>query len=106
MTDAVQIDTADDAARRVEYPAQSVIRDAYQRETFLDGARPGDREVLIRAGSVPVPGIVGNVQDPSRPVALIDHCAREYDLVTDERGEGRQSRQRDCLRAGARRDID
>src|SRR5205085_1123634 len=78
----------------------------YQGQAFFDAARPGDREMLVRAGSLPIPGIVRDVQDPGRSVAFVDRRARKDDLITNKWREGRQPRQGDGPRAGAGCDVD
>ena len=68
---------ATNPAGRVDDPADAVIGDAHQRQSFLDGAGPGDREMLIRTGAAPVPGVVGDIENPGRALLLVDDRAGE-----------------------------
>src|SRR4051812_35756685 len=45
--------------------------------------------MLAGAGGVAVPGVVGEVEEPGRAVGRLRRVARKYDLVTDERAQGR-----------------
>ena len=68
---------------------------------------PRHGEVLVGAGAAPEPGIVGDVEEPGRARAGVDHAAGEDHLVADQRAERRQARQaRWSARAGAGLEVE
>src|SRR4029077_6450017 len=58
IADRIEIHARNDPASRVDDAAYSIVRIADQRQAFFDRAGPGDREVLIWTGAVPVPGVI------------------------------------------------
>src|SRR5580704_7677621 len=57
-TDRIEGGMRKDAALGVDDPGNAVIGDADQRQPFFDGSGAGHREMLIRAGAAPIPGVV------------------------------------------------
>src|SRR5579885_1947545 len=94
------------AAIGVEHGGDAVIAVAHQRQALLHGAGPGDREMLVWARAVAVPGIVRDIEQPVRTVLLVHDGARKDRFVADQRTEWRDTGHGDGAGAIAGREID
>ena len=60
------------------------IRGTHERQSLLDGTDARLMEMLVRAGSIAEPGIIGNIEQPAGRLLSIPDCVGEYDLVADQ----------------------
>src|SRR5580693_5595165 len=67
-TDIVEPEPPDHPAIRVDHAGDAIICGADERQPLLDGARPRDRKMLERTRAEAEPRIVGDVEQPGRPV--------------------------------------
>src|SRR6516162_520718 len=105
IADRVEVDPAADSPDRIDHGADSIIGNAYHRQTFLDGASPGAGKMLKRTRATPVPSVIGEVQHPRRTGLFVDDRTRENRLVANRRSERGQSRQCDRTRSGTGAEI-
>src|SRR5579884_2150216 len=71
-----------DVAAAVDHGADSRRRGAQDGDALLGGAEPRLGEVLRRSPAAE-PGVVRRIEDESGAVLLVDHMARENDLVAE-----------------------
>src|SRR5439155_8646537 len=78
------------------------IGGAHQRQTLLDRAYARLLQVLVWPGAVAEPAVIGEIDEPARPLARRHRLAGQHDLVADKRQEGGRAGHGDWLARGAR----
>src|SRR6516165_12313253 len=86
---------ADDASDRIDHGRDPGIGGARQRQTLLDRGHARLLQMLVRSAGISKPAVIGDIDDPARPLVRRLQFARKNYLITDERQRAWRARRGD-----------
>src|SRR5215469_9079918 len=86
---------ADDASDRIDHGRDPSIGGARQRQTLLDRGHACLLQMLVRSAGISKPAVIGDIDDPARPLVRRLQFARKNYLITDERQRAWRARRGD-----------
>ena len=82
----------DDAAERIDHRGNAGIGRAHQRQAFAIAQHARLLEMLVGPGADAEPAVIGQIDQPARPLAARHRCAGEDRFVADQRQHLRRAR--------------
>src|SRR5690606_10442876 len=87
----VEAQTREDSPAGVDHACDSVVGDPDKRQAFLHSPDTRLVKMLVRAGRLTEPAVVGDVDEGARPLARLDDSARKDRFIADKSAHRWQS---------------